>query len=155
MRLPLPSRNGSGRLWSLWDIMNTFNVSGCTALMVRLEFTQNFMGESVTALGGGSIPGGGPAVEDIREAGNCMAADCNTAAVFHLMRAVEWGLRALCVDLGFRKLKRRNSKTGEVRYTPIAYEDWDNILAGVLLSRHSRHQGDEGRVAQSRYAREA
>ena len=67
-----------------------------------------------------------------------MAADCNTAAVFHLMRAVEWGLRALCVDLGFRKLKRRNSKTGEVRYTPIAYEDWDNILGQLQKKVETR-----------------
>jgi hypothetical protein len=30
------------------------------------------------------------AVGDIREAGNCIAVDCGTAAVFHLMRGVEW-----------------------------------------------------------------
>jgi hypothetical protein len=35
------------------------------------------------------------AQEDIKEAGNCLAADLNTASVFHLMRAVEIGLRAL------------------------------------------------------------
>lgn len=36
---------------------------------------------------------------EIKEAGNCFAADLNTAAVFHLMRAVEYGLRALANDL--------------------------------------------------------
>lgn len=45
------------------------------------------------------------AVPDIKEAGNCLAADCNTAAVFHLMRAVEWGMRAFAVHLGFKTLK--------------------------------------------------
>src|SRR5208282_2687692 len=32
---------------------------------------------------------------EIKDAGNCLAADLNTAAVFHLMRASEFGLRAL------------------------------------------------------------
>jgi len=33
----------------------------------------------------------GEAQEDIKDAGNCLAADLNTAAVFHLMRVVEYG----------------------------------------------------------------
>jgi hypothetical protein len=37
---------------------------------------------------------------DITEAGNCLAAECGTAAVFHLMRAAEVALRALCADRG-------------------------------------------------------
>ena len=36
--------------------------------------------------------------DDIREAGNCLAADCATAAIFHLMRAAEVALRALARD---------------------------------------------------------
>ena len=35
---------------------------------------------------------------DITEAGNCLAAECTTAAVFHLMRAAEVALRALATD---------------------------------------------------------
>jgi hypothetical protein len=38
------------------------------------------------------------AVRDIREAGNCLAAECPTACIFHLMRASEVGLRALARD---------------------------------------------------------
>jgi hypothetical protein len=38
------------------------------------------------------------AVVDVRESGNCLAAECPTAAVFHLMRAVEYALRALAQD---------------------------------------------------------
>jgi len=38
------------------------------------------------------------ASSDIQEAGNCLAAECNTAAVFHLMRASEHALRALAWD---------------------------------------------------------
>jgi hypothetical protein len=37
---------------------------------------------------------------DLTQAGNCLAADCNTAAVFHLMRAAEIALRALARDRG-------------------------------------------------------
>jgi hypothetical protein len=35
---------------------------------------------------------------DIREAGNCFAVDANTAAIFHMMRVAEHGLRALAYD---------------------------------------------------------
>ena len=37
-------------------------------------------------------------LRDAKEAGNCLATDCNTAAVFHLMRVAEIGLRALAKD---------------------------------------------------------
>jgi len=67
------------------------------------------------------------AKSDIKEAGNCLAAECNTAAVFHLMRAVEWGLRALCAHLGLRKVKSV-TKSGKKKYTPISYVDWEHML---------------------------
>jgi hypothetical protein len=38
------------------------------------------------------------AARDITEAGNCLAAECGTATVFHLMRAAEVALRALAAD---------------------------------------------------------
>src|SRR4051794_4802873 len=38
------------------------------------------------------------AMPDVLEVGNCLAAECNTAAVFHLMRVAEVGLRALASD---------------------------------------------------------
>lgn len=66
-------------------------------------------------------------IEDIMEASSCLIADCNTAAVFHLMRVVEWGLRALCVHLGLRRV-RRHTKTGRMKYTPISYTDWETML---------------------------
>ena len=71
------------------------------------------------------------AVEDIREAGNCLAAECNTAAVFHLMRVVEWGLRALCADLGMKNVKQKIKKSGHTLYAPIAYADWEKLLDGL------------------------
>lgn len=63
------------------------------------------------------------ALREVYEAGNCLAAECNTAAVFHLMRVVEWGLRALCAHMGLRKAKRRKGKD-----VPISYVDWETML---------------------------
>ena len=58
------------------------------------------------------------ATPDIREAGNCLAADCNTAAVFHLMRVAEHGLRALAFD------RRINLPKGK----PIDLATWEDLL---------------------------
>jgi hypothetical protein len=86
---------------------------------------------------------------DAREAGNCLAAECNTAAVFHLMRVVEWGLRALCVDLGMKQVKSKIKKSGRIVYTPIEYSEWERLLDGLqervdtklkALKRGSRKQ---------------
>jgi hypothetical protein len=88
----------------------------------RRDFVNDmeFLGHGVS----GAFPS---ARHDIVEAGNCLAADCNTAGVFHLMRAVEWGLRALCADLGLRRATRR-TKSGNKKYTPISYVDWETML---------------------------
>ncbi len=58
------------------------------------------------------------ALTDINDAGNCIALGLGTAAVFHLMRVVEWGLRALC----------RNLKVTEIKEKPIAYATWDDVI---------------------------
>lgn len=55
---------------------------------------------------------------DFVEAGNCLAAECNTAAVFHLMRAAEVGLRALAKD---REATFKNK--------PLDQQEWGTILA--------------------------
>lgn len=65
---------------------------------------------------------------DIQEAGHCLAAECNTAAVFHLMRAVEWGLRALSVSVRMRKLRSVNPKSKKISYTPLGWAEWKQIL---------------------------
>lgn len=77
------------------------------------------------------------AADDLREAGNCLAADCNTAAVFHLMRAVEWALRALGAHLGFRQLRARK-KSGRRHYVPISHLEWEKIL-NQLQTRVDAH----------------
>jgi hypothetical protein len=60
------------------------------------------------------------AAREIKEAGNCLAADLNTAAVFHLMRIVEYGLRALAKDLGVRIPKK-----------PLELAGWDEIIVQI------------------------
>jgi hypothetical protein len=69
------------------------------------------------------------AVPDIKQAGSCLAAECNTAAVFHLMRAVEWGLRSLCSHFGIRRVRNKFKKSGKKgSYVPIEYLEWERIL---------------------------
>jgi hypothetical protein len=62
---------------------------------------------------------------DIIESGNCLAAECNTAAVFHMMRVVEWGLRDFCAQLGFRQvaIDRKRGK-----FAPVEYAQWEKII---------------------------
>jgi hypothetical protein len=57
---------------------------------------------------------------DIKEAGNCLTAECNTAAVFHLMRASEVALRALARD---RNVSFANK--------PLDQQEWGTILGAL------------------------
>lgn len=54
---------------------------------------------------------------ELKEAGNCLAADLNTAAVFHLMRVAERGMRSLAND---RRVKFDKG--------PIEMQDWKSIV---------------------------
>lgn len=57
---------------------------------------------------------------DIREAGKCIAVGCCTAAVFHLMRAAEFGLRALAKDRAVSFSDR-----------PLDEKEWGQILTNL------------------------
>ena len=59
--------------------------------------------------------------EDIKSAGNCLALNLNTAAVFHLMRTAELGMRALAENLKVRLKQKGKSK-------PIKHAGWDDII---------------------------
>jgi len=59
------------------------------------------------------------AVNDIRDAGNCFASDLYTASVFHLMRAVEYGMRALAIQM---RVKTRHS---------LEYSDWSQLIKAI------------------------
>ena len=60
------------------------------------------------------------AASDIKEAGNCLAMELNTAAIFHLMRAVEIGLRTWA-----RHLKVR------IKRTPLEYAEWGTLIGQI------------------------
>jgi len=62
---------------------------------VKFFEQHDLFGEAVSA----AFPSAQP---EIKDAGNCLAADLHTAAVFHLMRAVELGLRGLARHLHVR-----------------------------------------------------
>jgi hypothetical protein len=55
--------------------------------------------------------------DDIKETGNCLAAELHTASVFHLMRVAERGIRALAYD---RRVKFDKG--------PIESQDWQAII---------------------------
>lgn len=71
------------------------------------------------AIFGTDVPVAFPtAKEDMRDAGNCLAYDLHTAAVFHLMRVAEAGLRAI-------------AKTPPVKVRlkfPLEYADWGMVI---------------------------
>ena len=65
---------------------------------------------------------------DIEEMLYCYALERHTATVFHLMRVLEWGLRALCLHLGIKKVKNFIKKTGRIELVPIGYNVWEKLL---------------------------
>ena len=67
--------------------------------------------------------------DEIRLAGNCLAVDLNTAAVFHLMRVAEFGMRALAVHLNV-KLKKK----------PIEHGGWDESIKAIETKIHFRRE---------------
>lgn len=103
------------------------NLTGTTFLTIA--FSRNLNVWDNENLLGTSVAKAFPeSISDIKESGNCILAECSTAAVFHLMRVVEWGLRALCKDVGLLKVKRTNKKTKKSTYVPIPYTDWETML---------------------------
>lgn len=61
---------------------------------------------------------------DIREAGNCIAIESGTAAVFHLMRVAEHGLRKIA-----KRVDVKLSDKGKPQ--PIEFGDWNEVINGV------------------------
>jgi hypothetical protein len=70
---------------------------------------------------------------EIKEAGNCLAVDLNTAAVFHLMRVTEIGLHALANELGVKTIGKKN--------TPIEFHMWGEIIGHIQSNLDSLIQG--------------
>ena len=62
--------------------------------------------------------------QDIKEAGNCLAASLATASIFHLMRVAEHGLRTLA-----KRLRVTLIHTGQ--RMPIEFGGWDKVITGI------------------------
>lgn len=94
----------------------------------RFSFAENpkLLGSKVLV----SFPQAGA---DIREAGNCLAAECNTAAVFHLLRVAEWGMRGLCLKFKLIRIPRRRKPGKKIRHLPIEYAQWEDLLNHIRI----------------------
>lgn len=64
------------------------------------------------------------ASDDIKDAGNCLAAECATAAVFHLMRVAEIGLRALAYDRSVTVLQNAKAMFA----IPLELATWEPLI---------------------------
>jgi hypothetical protein len=64
------------------------------------------------------------AVEDIKNAGNCLAVELPTAAVFHLMRVSEHGLRRLARKLQVKVIDKK-------QLCPLEYAEWDKVITAI------------------------
>jgi hypothetical protein len=82
---------------------------------------------------GGGVSAAFPSAQpEIKDAGNCLAADLHTAAVFHFMRAAEHGLRALARHLRVKLT------------TPLEYAGWEEVIRAIdrkLTVLRSRPKG--------------
>lgn len=61
---------------------------------------------------------------DIKDAGNCYAAELYTACVFHLMRVAEYGLRAIADKLNVTIIDKKQP-------IPLEYGDWNKVITGI------------------------
>jgi hypothetical protein len=81
--------------------------------------------ENPELLGAAVLKGFPICQEDIVSAGNCIAVGLGTAAVFHLMRIAEMGLRAFARHLGLLRVIEDKKKGKTI---PMEYAQWEKIL---------------------------
>jgi hypothetical protein len=67
--------------------------------------------------------------DEIKAAGNCLAADLNTAAIFHFMRAVETVMRVFVVHLGIK-----------VKNKTIKEAGWDELVKLIKKKLKERRE---------------
>ena len=64
------------------------------------------------------------AIHDIQESGNCLACGNDSAAVFHLMRVAEHGLRSIAKKVGIKL-------TDKGKPQPIEFATWDKVITAI------------------------
>lgn len=88
---------------------------------------------------------------EIKLAGNCYATENYTACVFHLMRAVEVGLKLLVVELKAEKYLnetiREHGKAKVVR-KPVELCDWNKLITGLNSALESKKAGTKTSTAK-------
>jgi hypothetical protein len=75
--------------------------------------------------------------DDVKEAGNCLAAGLPTACVFHLTRVAEIGLRYIAAKVGVKL-------TDKGKPQPVEYATWDKVIHGIqskIAQAKTLHQG--------------
>jgi hypothetical protein len=123
--------------------LDMIRFAGIPANLVQLFEQDALFGEQVNKAFRSDAPGIRSAATDIRDAGNCLAADLNTAAVFHLMCAVEQGLRKLADDLQVVAVKQT---------VPIELATWNEIITELqkkVDERVSRSDSEGQRTLDS------
>ena len=134
-------------IWTLHNLIELIKSEASKRLIfiVPNELKQYFNNDK---LFGEKIKEGFPsASEDLKEAGNCLAFGNNTACVFHLMRVVEWGLRALCENLKIKTTKK-TKLSGRIVHIPISYSEWDHILTELDAKINEFSQMKRGKKKQ-------
>jgi hypothetical protein len=115
---------------SLWNMMQR-DVAHLKFAFIHPDNVKYF---EKPLLFGGEVEAAFPsAASEIMDAGNCLAADLHTAAVFHLMRTTEHGLRSLAKHLKVR-LKH-----------PVEFLEWGEIISAIESKLSTVRQMSRGK----------
>jgi|SRR5688572_14167076 len=91
---------------------------------------------------------------DIRDSGNCLALECNTAAVFHLMRAFEWAIRGFSAELGINRFLEWSKSEQRFKRLPADFAVWERFigqLPGKIDKRLAKLRPGKRRQALQEY----
>jgi hypothetical protein len=123
------------------DIRNTVDVLMAASWKQKIVHVEERLNDYINneKLFGEQVAKAFPSAQsDLKEAGNCIAAQSGTAAVFHLMRAVEWALRSLCRHVGVIRIGKKRKPTSKTKYTPLNYATWEQMLGSVQANIDKR-----------------
>jgi hypothetical protein len=131
MRLDLVSKSNLPTYESVNQALHELKMAFLNALaerkFVMIEKQKSEFFEQKKLFGQAVYDAFSSARTEIKSAGNCLAMNENTAAVFHLMRAAELGMRALARRL-YVVLKKN----------PIDSGGWDEIIKGIKIETDKR-----------------
>ena len=117
--IPLPALDSvywqlQGIASELHNKLNSVRFAGVPLHLAAFFERDNLLGDAVRDAASMELNG------EIRAAGNCLAMDLNTAAVFHLMRVAEHGLHRLAADLNVA-----------VNPYPLRFSEWRAVIERI------------------------